>query len=66
MGCFHLHICAQTFGFPSCPCMFKINSSIDSKGCALNFSGGWLHAPLVGLDVYWVRGILKTLLSALH
>lgn len=46
--------------------MFKINSSIDSKGCALNFSVGWLHVSLAGLDVSWVKGILKTLLSALH
>lgn len=45
--------------------MFKINSSTDSKGCVLNFAVGWLHVSLVGLDVFWVRGILKTLLSAL-
>lgn len=59
----YLH--TDTHGFPSAPCMFKFNSSIDSKGCALNFAVGWLHVSLVGLDVCWVRGILKTLLLLL-
>lgn len=63
---YELHFYAHTGGFPSAPCVFKINSSIDSKRCALNYTVGWLYISLVGLDVCWARGTLKTLLSALH